>query len=283
MQGTGLENVAFCKFGNGSASAIPLLPTPTVVVCKSTAIGDGTEPDGATFAEGPRHEGEAAEVAGRTRGFAPVLLSRDGSSFFHTATTFFYYPAPANFSSIFPGGGPVGIPTNVTITGEGFLGFDGQAEQVRCRWGGAEAATDVTVPSYISDTELRCESFARQSPGTVKVYVSLNAGVDFHATGQSFQFYTQPILLRTGCLGATKGCLTTGPTLGDNPVQVHGIGLNVFIDYVSARCRFQSATTVNYAGLQNGSITVDGSSVYCITPRADVDEKIVTQVAPPPT
>ena len=34
-------------------------------------------------------------------------------------------------------------------------------------------------------------------------------------------------------------------------------------------------------GLKNGSITADGTSLYCITPRANVDEKIVTQVCGP--
>ena len=131
------------------------------------------------------------------------------------------------------------------------------------------------------------------------VYISLNAGADFHSTGQSFHFYNNPMLIRTGCLGATKGCLTTGPTQGKNPVQVNGVGLNGFVDYVSARCRFSltGSSLVFYdrvasyvdvalnglpvlgAGLSNGSIVDDGSSLYCITPRADVNEKIVTQVA----
>ena len=137
----------------------------------------------------------------------------------------------------------------------------------------------------------------RQTPGVVELYVSLNAGADFHATGQIFRFYKQPVLLRTGCLGATKGCLTTGPTIGNNPVQVHGIDLNVFVDYTAARCRFRvdgsdDNTGVYFGriamhadgaflgtGLGNGSITADGSSLYCVTPSADVDEKIVTQVA----
>lgn len=80
---------------------------------------------------------------------------------------------------------------------------------------------------------------------------------------------------------------------------MHGIGLDAFIDYESARCRFavDGSTLVyfdrvaNYAdaasnhlpvlgaGLGNGSIVADGSSLYCVTPKADVNEKIVTQVA----
>ena len=45
---------------------------------------------------------------------------------------------------------------------------------------------------------------------------------------------------KAGCLGAVKGCLTTGPTTGNNPVKVTGMGFNVFVDYASARCRFRS-------------------------------------------
>ena len=89
---------------------------------------------------------------------------------------------------------------------------------MRCRWG--DAASDVTTPSLVTNTEIHCLSFARPSAGTVNVFVSLNAGADFHFTAQQYQFYRQPTLLRTGCLGATKGCLTTGPTEGTNPVQV---------------------------------------------------------------
>jgi hypothetical protein len=142
-------------------------------------------------------------------------------------------------------------------------------------------------------------------------YVSLNKGVDYHATGQSFVFYTQPTMVRTGCLGAVKGCLTTGPTTGNNPVKVTGSGFSVFVDYSSARCRFlyggtrpairtapatpqqsravprlspafqprlpggvyynRIATLVDGdflgTGLNNGSITADGASLYCITPQ----------------
>ena len=65
-----------------------------------------------------------------------VLLSRDGEAFFYTSEFFYFYPPPGNFSlePIFPGGGPVGLPTFVTIRGSGFLGFDGTAAHVRCRW-----------------------------------------------------------------------------------------------------------------------------------------------------
>ena len=202
--------------------------------------------------------------------------------------------------------GPTWRPTAVTITGEGFLGFDGQAAQARCRWGGAEAANDVTTPISMTDTAIVCESYARQTAGTVELYVSLNSGADFHATGQTFVFYPQPVMLRTGCLGAVKGCLTTGPTTGNNPMKVSGIGLHGrrdgqgdgFVSYDEARCRFQDVSTGHYyynrvatlvdvpnggeemgSGLKNGSIVEDGSSLYCITPLADVDQKIVTQVA----
>ena len=95
-------------------------------------------------------------------------------------------------------------------------------------------------------------------------------------------------MVRTGCLGAVKGCLTTGPTSGDNPLYVTGIGMNVFVDYASARCRFLYGGGVYYnriariedahgdetlavylgVGLKNGSITADGSALYCITPKA---------------
>ena len=76
-----------------------------------------------------------------------------------------------------------------------------------------------------------------------------------------------------------------------NPVKVTGIGLHVFVDYANARCRFAFQGGVYYSrvatasdgaflgtGLGGGSITAEGSSLYCVTPRADVDEKIVTQV-----
>ena len=74
--------------------------------------------------------------------------------------------------------------------------------------------------------------------------VSLNTGQDFHGTGQHFVFYDNPTLLRTGCLGAKKGCLITGPTFGGNPMQVTGLGFNAYVDYERARCKFSSGAYV---------------------------------------
>ena len=125
----------------------------------------------------------------------PLLLSRDGETFFHTSESFYFYPPPGNFSlaPIFPGGGPVGLPTFVTIYGSGFLGFDGAAAHVRCRWsrpaptpswwplgfspshGGAVAA-DVTEPSVLTDTMMVCESYEGTDAKTIVLDVSLNTG-----------------------------------------------------------------------------------------------------------
>ena len=238
--GDGLQGVTHCKFGNGTAMPV-LSASFGALTCPSSQLGEGAAADGAAFLEGPREESisaaaakdytqEALVLANYKRGFVPLLLSRgDASGFFFTANYFYFYPAPANFTSVLPRGGPVmdgptWRPTAVTITGEGFLGFDGQAAQARCRWGGAEAANDVTTPISMTDTAIVCESYARQTAGTVELYVSLNSGADFHATGQTFVFYPQPVMLRTGCLGAVKGCLTTGPTTGNNPMKVSGIG-----------------------------------------------------------
>ena len=283
--GAGLEDVKYCKFGNGTASRVDGVCTYDSCVCVSTAIGDGTAPDGATFHDGPRKELSAGVGDGinpavvHPRGFVPILLSRDGNNWFHTAQVFFYYPVPANFSSIYPGGGPDDAPTSVTLAGQGMKGFNGEASNCRCRWGGLEASADITTPISVSPSELVCMSFDRQEqgPGEVELYVSLNAGVDFHPTGQVFAFYTQPVVVRTGCLGAVKGCLTTGPTSGENPMKVTGIRFNVFVDYESARCRFLYRGGVYYnriatiadgdflgTGLKNGSITADGTSLYCI-------------------
>ena len=116
---------------------------------------------------------------------------------------------------------------------------------------------------------------------------SPNTGQDFHGTGQHFVFYDNPTLLRTGCLGAKKGCLITGPTFGGNPMQVTGLGFNAYVDYERARCKFSSGAYVfidriAYSmhstpeidfvadGLSNGSIALDGSYLYCITPAAEV-------------
>ena len=321
--GVGLKGVAYCKFGNGTASPVSGVCTSDACVCVSTPVGDGTAPDGAAFAAGAVKELSAGVGDGinpavvHPRGFVPLLLSRNGRDFFHTGEFFFYFPAPANFSSIYPGGGPLNdypswVPTSVTLTGEGFRAFDGEASNCRCRWGNdASEATHVTTPTVVNTTSMVCDSYSRQTcpvdPETglprpfceVELYISLNSGVDFHATGQQYRFYTKPVMVRTGCLGAVKGCLTTGPTIGNNPVKVTGMGFDVFVDYASARCRFlygggvyfdRIATLVDGealgadgdalgTGLKNGSIAEDGRSLYCITPTANVDEKIVTQVA----
>lgn len=143
VTGVGLAGVQSCKFGNGTASPVHAPCTFDVCVCVSTSLGDGTEPDGAQFGQGPRYLDDAQLAASaHARGFVPMLLSREledsADAFFHVAASFYYFPAPANFSSIYPGGGPhksgadyAWQPTMVTITGEGFLGFDGDAAQVR--------------------------------------------------------------------------------------------------------------------------------------------------------
>ena len=338
--GSGLSAVTHCKLGNGTAMPV-LEANDTALTCRMTAIGDGTAVDGAAFLEGPREASasaaaaasftqEALVLASYPTGYAPLLLSRGGAAalggdgaaendggadaaaaggdrgFFFTAQYFYLYPPPGNFSGILPRGGPLMKPTAVTLRGDGFLGFDGKAEQARCRWGGPEASGDVTTPTILTDSMLVCFSFARPTAGTVELFVSLNAGADFHATGQKFVFYPEPVMLRTGCLGAVKGCLTTGPTSGINPMKVTGIGLHGqrdgqgdgFVSYEEARCRFQDVSTGEYyynriatrldvaeggevmgSGLKNGSITADGSSLYCVTPPAAVMQKIVTIVA----
>ena len=47
----------------------------------------------------------------------------------------------------------------------------------------------------VTSSSLVCKSFDRGTPGTVQLYVSLNAGADFHATGLTFVFYTQPVMV----------------------------------------------------------------------------------------
>ena len=187
------------------------------------------------------------------------------------------------------------------MSGSGFLAFDGDAATVRCRWGVEEHA--VTTPHVVADETLVCPSFRRLGPGTVELYISLNAGADYHATGLDFVFYHQPVMLGTGCLGATKGCLTQGPTAGLNPLRVVGLHLDAYVDYENARCRFTFMGTAFEGrvadardvvdgegidafdtaflgeGLRNGSIAADGRSLYCMTPQAPVNEKIVTRVS----
>ena len=108
-----------------------------------------------------------------------------------------------------------------------------------------------------------------------------------------YRYYKQPTLIRTGCLGAKKGCLTTGPSSGANPMKVTGRDFHTFVNYNQARCRFSYDGGAYYdrladyregdafgAGLLNGSIEADpGLALYCLTPKAPVDSKIVTQVA----
>lgn len=55
----------------------------------------------------------------------------------------------------------------------------------------------------------------------VEVFVSLNAGGDYHATGLFFTYYREPAVFLTGCKELqVKGCYTAGPTIGGNPVKV---------------------------------------------------------------
>ena len=86
----------------------------------------------------------------------------------------------------------------------------------------ADVPADVTEPSLLTDTLMVCASYGGAGAKTVVLDVSLNTGQDFHGTDQHFVFYENPTLLRTGCLGAKKGCLITGPTFGGNPMQVTG-------------------------------------------------------------
>ena len=76
--GTGLEEIAYCKFGNGTASPVHGVCTRTSCTCVSTPIGDGTAPDGAAFADGPVDELSAGVGDGvnpaivHPRGFVPL-------------------------------------------------------------------------------------------------------------------------------------------------------------------------------------------------------------------
>ena len=108
---------------------------------------------------------------------------------------------------------------------------------MRCRWGGAEVPDDQTEPSVLEDGTIVCPSFVGADAKSVTLYVSLNTGQDFHSTGQTYVYYPNPTVLRTGCLGAKKGCLIEGPNSGGNPVQVLGTGFDVFVDYPRAKCR----------------------------------------------
>ena len=160
-----------------------------------------------------------------------------------------------------------------------------------------DVPADVTEPSVLTDTLMVCASYGGAQAKTIVLDVSLNTGQDFHGTGQHFVFYDNPTLLRTGCLGAKKGCLITGPTFGGNPMQVTGLGFNAYVDYERARCKFSSGAYVfidriAYSmhstpeidfvadGLSNGSIALDGSYLYCITPAAEVRSKIVPSPNP---
>ena len=292
VRGDGLAAVTHCRFGNGTASLVFSSSTNTTILCNASVVGDLNLPDGAQFsaAAALRATGGDVPLVGAQKGFLPILLSRDSSSFFFTAMVFYYYPEPGNFTSVYPGGGPLLNPTVVTIKGGGFLGFDALSDSTRCRFGGVESGGDVSTPFFISSSEMRCSAFPRTGAGTVELYVSLNMGADYHGTGRRYVYYEQPLLLRTGCLGATKGCLTTGPTTGANPVKLVGIGLNVFVDYPNARCRFSFAGGAYYdriadstdgdflgTGMDGGSILENGNELYCVTPQADVAEKIVTQ------
>jgi hypothetical protein len=110
------------------------------------------------------------------RGFVPLQLSRDGREFFYTANFFYYYETihNYNFSAIYPGGGPDNQPTSVTIMGEGMLGFDGDASNCRCRWGGTDNADDVTTPTQVTSTSMVCLSYDRQlTPGTIELCARL--------------------------------------------------------------------------------------------------------------
>jgi hypothetical protein len=174
----------------------------------------------------------------------------------------------------------------------------------------------VTVPIVLTDSTIVCDSYkdislsAGQDFHDVIVDISLNDGQDFHDTTQQFRFYTSPDVTRTGCLGAKKGCLVEGPTDGGNPLQVIGRGFNRYVDYERARCRFsyeggffygqiafsihadgpcaevQDSAGNSYPeysgctqGMDGGSIALDGMSLYCVTPLAKTQSKIVTNVA----
>ena len=212
-----------------------------------------------------------------------ILLSRDGEAFFHTSFSFFYYQAPGNFTAIYPGGGHQ--PTLVTLTGEGFLGFDGDAAQARCRWGAgapflhhlhllhlptpsaATTTTPVAIPAPPSSVSVALDTSAtrvrgvtlRRASGRAIENVSLNAGAD--TRGRTFVL-PRPVMVRTGCLGAV------GHPRRPHHEQrsVTGFGFNVFVDRL-ARCRFL------YGG---------GVYVGRIATRADADETPTARPTTPP-
>jgi hypothetical protein len=151
------------------AMEVAVASTPDEVVCPSPEAGGL---DGGAFGSVAVDTERRRLTATTRRGSVPVQLSRDGASFFMTATTFYFYPPPANFTAIYPGGGPVLSPTNVTLYGEGLAAFTALPEHVRCRFG--EAASDVTTPHFVSDTQVSCAGFPSATAGTVQLFVSLN-------------------------------------------------------------------------------------------------------------
>ena len=129
-----LERVTHCRFGNSSVTAVLAPSVAGEAVCVTPEADVQTGLDGGHFAghatrgdptyddqtngpagAGRRRLGEEGPMA--ERGSVALKLSRDGRDFFDTSTWFYFYPPPVNFSAIFPGGGPVGVATNVTISG----------------------------------------------------------------------------------------------------------------------------------------------------------------------
>lgn len=133
LHGTSLGAVTHCMFGlNVSrATGVAVPSTASVVVCPSPP-SLGLDLDQTAFDPTAGRRLQAGSLASDSRGGSvPVLLSRDGVSFFHTAQTYFYFDAPHNFTSLYPRGGTDGKPTRVTISGLGFLGFTDDVSQVR--------------------------------------------------------------------------------------------------------------------------------------------------------
>ena len=137
------------------------------VVCASAAADGSMGLDGLPFGA------DTLLADGALYGSVPVLLSRTGAdgSFFHTAASFYYYPPPHSFgvaAPIYPGGGPLGMSTNISLAAGGLRAFDGRADNVRVRWG--EAATDedranVTTPHALTDANLSVASYQRDHEG----------------------------------------------------------------------------------------------------------------------
>ena len=82
-------DVTHCRFGNGTSAEVFRPSTNDTVACNASDIGSLNLPDGADFSETNALAATGGSATGSTQqGFLPILLSRDGETYFFTAMTF---------------------------------------------------------------------------------------------------------------------------------------------------------------------------------------------------